>query len=285
MHTALKKRIIHSIEILPFGHDLYLRLAGSRLGITYRGVFDSCSQAQSAVPARVVTDYDIINEVKGEKLEQELPIIDKRVLDIDYPLLFWLFRLSKPAQRILELGGSIGQSFYSFEDYFPYPDNIQWVIAELPAAVDAGQKAAKQLQEARLSFIDSRHMDQELPADIFVTAGTLQYMDTTIPEVLGQLRELPEHVLIHNLPAHPSQDFWTLQNLEVCEVPYHIHSWGRIVSAMANAGYTLMDKWKNPRQIEIPYHLEKRVEFYYGFYFRKTRDGVTASVSRHEVPL
>ncbi|MFP3339777.1 hypothetical protein R0J91_17495, partial [Micrococcus sp. SIMBA_131] len=83
-------------------------------------------------------EYDVINQKKGEHLEEEIPLVDKRVLDIDYPLLFWLSRLIKPSDQILELGGSIGQGFYSFENYFPYPDGIGWTIAELQAAVEAG---------------------------------------------------------------------------------------------------------------------------------------------------
>lgn len=170
------------------------------------------------------------------------------------------------------MGGSIGQGFYSFENYFPYPDNIKWVIAELPAAVKTGLRVAQQRDEERLFFIDSGHIGREQPADIFITAGTLQYMDTTVTEMLGQLSQFPEHVLIHNLPAHASRDFWTLQNLEVCEVPYHIHSLTQLVSDMLDAGYTVMDRWKNPRRIEIPYYREKTVEHYYGFYFKKTND-------------
>lgn len=267
MNKALKNRIINSIELLPYGHDIYLHMARKRLGITYRGVYGSFREAQQQAISQLASEYDIINQNKGEHLEQEMPILDKRVLDIDYPLLFWLFRLMQPSQRLLELGGSIGQGFYSFENYFPYPDDLQWVIAELPAAVEAGRKIASQKAEARLGFIDSKDMAEQDAVDIFMTAGTLQYMNTNIAETVTQLQRLPQHVLVHNLPAHPTEDFWTLQYLEVCEVPYHISSFDNIINDMEKVGYRLVDRWKNPRRIEIPYHLEKAVEHYHGFYF------------------
>ena len=83
MNNALKKRIINSLELLPFGHDLYLQLARKRLGITYRGVFDSFEKAQNQSVSSLANEYDVINQKKGEHLEDELPLIDKRVLDID----------------------------------------------------------------------------------------------------------------------------------------------------------------------------------------------------------
>jgi len=271
VHKALKNRIINLIELLPFGHDIYLQMAKKRLGITYRGVFDSFSEAHARATNQIATDYDVINTEKGKNLDQELPTIEKKVLDTDYPLLFWLARLIEASHRILDLGGSIGQSFYSFENYFPYPDNIKWVVSELPGAVEIGQKVAKQRGEERLAFVDSNHMDLE-KADIFMTAGTIQYMDTTISEVLRQLSKPPVHVLIHNIPVHSSDDFWTLQNLKVCEVPYHIHSMAGIVSNLENTGYRLMDRWEQPRQIEIPYHPKNKVENYFGFYLKLIKD-------------
>lgn len=269
MNQALKRRIINSLELLPYGHDLYLQMARKRLGITYRGVYESFDQAQGAAESRLPSRYDVINEHKGEHLDQEIPIVDQRVLDIDYPLLFWLSRLMQPDQKIWELGGSLGQSFYSFERYFPYPDDIEWVIAELPAAVQAGQQIAAQRGEHRLRFRESGDTNVGYKADLFLTAGTLQYMEPGVVEVLASLDRLPTHVLIHNLPVHRTDEFWTLQYLDLCEVPYRIYSKESLVKGLESSGYELVDQWKNPRQIEIPYHPEKKVDGYCGFYFRK----------------
>lgn len=271
MNKAVKTRIINSIELLPFGHDLYLQLARKRLGISYRGVFSSYQQAHASAQTQLSPEYDVINKTKGKNLENELPVLDKRVLDIDYPLLFWLSQIMQPSDRILELGGSIGQGFYSFEKYFPYPDNIRWVIAELPAAVDAGFQISKQRSETRLEFVDSKQINTTDKADIFITAGTLQYMEPSAASIITTLKGLPAHVLIHNLPVHKTEKFWTLQYLEVCEVPYFINSLEGIVGEMETAGYQLIDTWKNPRNVEIPYHLDKCIKGYFGFYFRKLR--------------
>ena len=273
MHKALKKRIVNSLELLPYGHDLYLQLARKRLGITYRGVFQSCQEASANVESQTASQYDVINQKKGEHLDEELPALEHRVLDIDYPMLFWLSRVLKPNHTVLELGGSIGQGFYSFERYFPYPDGLQWTIAELPAAVAAGKRLASQRGETRLAFIDSARIEPEARANVFLTAGTLQYMDIPLPDILAAMGALPEHVLIHNLPAHQSRDFWTLQYLSVCEVPYHIVALDSLIKAVEAMGYELVDRWKHPRSIEIPYHEPNRVNHYHGLYFRRAVDG------------
>jgi putative methyltransferase (TIGR04325 family) len=106
------------------------------------------------------------------------------------------------------------------------------------------------------------------PVDIFMTAGTLQYMEATLPEILRSLKAIPENVLVHNLPLHSQIAFWTLQNLGVCEVPYKIHAQEEFKTAMENLGYELVASWTNPRQIEIPRHRTIRIEGYLGFYFR-----------------
>jgi putative methyltransferase (TIGR04325 family) len=273
MHKALKNRIVKSLGLLPYGHDLYLQLARKRLGITYRGVFNSCREAAAKVEPQTSSQYDVINQHKSEHLDDELPALEHRVLDIDYPMLFWLSRVLKPDDTVLELGGSIGQGFYSFERYFPYPGGIQWTIAELPAAVTAGERLAKRRGEARLGFIDSARITEGIEADVFLTAGTLQYMDIALPDILSAMASLPEHVIIHNLPAHPSRDFWTLQYLSVCEVPYHIIALDTLTGSLQALGYQLVDRWKHPRSIEIPYHAANRVEHYHGLYLHRTTNG------------
>lgn len=275
MHKSLKRRIIGGVEILPFGHDLYIQLARKRLGITYRHTFATGQQARDYARRLRSDSYDIINQHKGEHLDEEIPIIEQRVLDIDYPILFWLHRLLRPSDQIMELGGSIGQGFYSFEHYFPYPENIHWTIAELPAAVEAGRRIAEQRQETRLSFIDSDSPGTAEPPNLFLSAGTLQYIDSSVPDLLSQLSGRPEHLLIHNLPAHPTQDYWTLQYLGLCEVPYHIYSKDGLTRSIRDAGYELVDEWKHKRLVEIPYHSDMNVEHYYGFYFKKVDSQAT----------
>ena len=259
--------MINSVEILPYGRDLYLKLAGNRVGICYRGKFNSMSEAQAAVSEKKNSQYDIINSNKANNKERESSTLDNWFDDNNYPLLFWLSQVLSEGGRVLELGGSIGRFFYSIQNYIDLPTGISWTIAELPEAVALGQKLASERQESRLDFLDSKSISSAPPANIFLTAGTLQYMDLELPQILAELTELPSHVLSHNLPVHRNLSYITLQNLRVCEVPYRIYSRLRLESEMQQLGYSLKANWAHKREVEIPFHRDLQVDGYCGHYF------------------
>lgn len=267
--TVFKKKLLAFIELLPFGRDLYLLITRNRQAISYRGVFENLDQANSAVPPKRTPYYDIINANKAANREVEKQKLDDWFHDIDYPLLFWLSKLIRPNFSVLELGGSVGHFFYSIQNLSPCPAGVHWTIAELPEAVELGRKIAKERQEYRLSFIESKEIVFNEPADIFMTAGTLQYMNESLSKMLSGLSKQPVHVLVHNLPVHANKDFWTLQNLGICEVPYHIFSKPELINSMSKLDYDQIAQWVNPRELEIPFHRGKPIEGYLGFYFRK----------------
>lgn len=278
MNESIKRRIIGAIELLPYGQDLYLKLRKNSLGISYRGVFPSHEKARANIPNSQNKYYDIINKDKADNLERELKLLDNKDLSDDYPLMFWLSRILDKKMNILELGGNIGHAFYSFQQYMPYPESIQWTIAELEEAVTLGRKIAQDRNEKRLSFIESQNIAEAASADLFSTSGTLQYMEQSLTEIIKSLKASPEHILIHNLPTHRQRSYWTLQRLEYgnshnlrCELPYKIYSSSDLTTSLNQLGYTLVDKWNKKRQIKIPFHLDVKIEGYSGFYFKKRR--------------
>lgn len=268
MNATFKRKILAGFELLPFGRDMYLQLARNRLGISYRGIFDSYDDAKKTIPADTAGFYDIINKNKATNIETEKQGLDTRFQDMDYPVLYWLTKLMQKNSTVLELGGNIGHFFYTFEIFGPYPRDLQWIIAELREAVLLGRTLAEDRGETRLRFIESDEIAKAGHSDIFLTAGTLQYMEASLVQVLHKLQTLPQHVIVHNLPSHRDRSYWTLQNLEVCEVPYRIYSSEELVREMEKLGYGLEANWKYDRRVDIPYHLELQVEGYLGYYFR-----------------
>ncbi len=269
MKSSIKNAIEKIADILPFGRDVFLVVMKKRLGISYRGKFDNFQQAQFAIPDTATKEYDVINKKKAANEAQELERLDNWFHDIDYPLLFWLSKLVTPKIHVLELGGSVGHFFYTSEHYHQYPDDVLWTIAELPEAAKLGTKIAQHRNEHRLRFIDSDLIHTSPASQIFITAGTLQYMNISLPELLRNLPDLPAHVLIHNLPCHSNEAFWTLQDLGICEVPYYIYSAQTLENAMSQLGYSVKAEWKNPRFVEIPFHRHLMIDGYLGFYFQR----------------
>ncbi len=257
------------VELFPMGKDLALVLAGRRRSLSFRGLYQSGEEARRHVPPRKVSEYDIVNKNKAAKEEIEEAALDTWFHDEDYPLLFWLSRVIGTGTAVLELGGSVGHFFYSIQRYLELPLGLTWTIAELPEAVRLGLKLAGDRGESRLRFVDSSALAGAEPAPVFLSAGTLQYMGQTLPQILKSLRQLPDDVLIHKLPAHKDREYWTLQNLRVCEVPYRIHSRARLLASMEALGYELVASWRKPRTVDIPFHLDLAIEGYLGFFFRK----------------
>ena len=265
---SFKNRLRGLIELLPYGVDLRLWLGRKRLGITYRGVFESHSEAMGSVSSSN-NQYDLINREKALHEKEERQSLDRPIPDFDYPLLFWLSRLLKPAGSVLDLGGSVGHFFYRSQQYFQHPPGIRWTIAELPAAVELGRRFAVEQKASGLSFFDSAQSPPWPTADILMTAGTLQYMEDSIEDVLAGFESKPAHILVNSLPMHPIYDFWTLQDLGACEVPYHIVSESVWLAGMERHGYRLVDRWTQPRKIQIPFYEKNSTESYTGFVFER----------------
>lgn len=270
LRSTIKQRIKEALFLLPYGRDIYLFIWRKRIGISYRGVFQSFDSAYKAITDKKANNYDVINKNKTKQIEQERKGLEKRFLDEDYPVLFWVTKYLKKNSVVVELGGNIGHSFYSFEKFGTYPEGIKWYIAELPEAVKLGETLAREKRENRLIFVDSRHIGETEAADIFFTAGTLQYMKHDLQEILLSLPKLPKYLIVHNLPSNTHQSYWTIQYLDICEVPYRISSTKHLTQSMLELGYEIADHWKKQRQVEIPFHRDLQVEGYLGYCFKLT---------------
>lgn len=269
MISAFKKRISLAIEMLPYGRDIFLWLSRSRSSMSYRGCFDTREEAEQAISDARHSEYDVINKKKAANIVEEEAKLDTYFKDTDYPLFFCLTRCLKAGTQVLELGGSLGHFYYACQRFKMLPEQTCWTVAELPEAVSLGASIGLKRGENALSFVDSSRMSEVAPATLFLTAGTLQYMEASLGEILGDLSQQPEHVLVHHLPVHKTKSFWTLQKLSLCEVPYRIYGHQALMSDMQQLGYSLVSKWHYPRAIEIPFQRnETAIEGYLGFYFK-----------------
>jgi len=265
---ALKSKIKLLIESLPYGRDLFLITFRNRLSIRYRGVYLSFKQASKSIP-NVEQDYDNAYRKKREYKEQGKKVIDSKFRNHDYPLLFWLSRSLTDTTGVLELGGSLGHLYYSIKNLIDFPEKMKWQIAELPEAVSLGAELANERNEKQLTFIDSSQIENSTPANVFISSGAIQYMTVSLVEILSSLPTMPEHVIIHDLPVHSKQSFWTTQRLEYCRVPYHVYSLNKFIEDFDNLGFELIAQWNWLRPMEIPFHKAFSLNHLQGFYFKK----------------
>jgi putative methyltransferase (TIGR04325 family) len=116
----------------------------------------------------------------------------------DYPMMFWLERALEKDTRVVDLGGSVGVSWYAFKPFISFPAGLQWQVCELENVLPIGRRIAQDRGESALSFTsDFGSIDG---ASVLFTAGAIQYIDTTLAQLLAGLKSPPMHLLINRLP-------------------------------------------------------------------------------------
>ncbi len=230
----------------------------------YRGVYSSFAEALASVPATRLAGYD--NPGSADLYRERT----HRVFINDYPVMFWLSRLFESgSSTVFDLGGHIGLAYYAYQRYLCYPDAIGWCVLDVPAVNAAGAEWSKE-HDARqcLTFTDTPSSANGV--DIFFAAGSLQYLDYTLADLLGSLQQLPSYLLLNSVPIHTSASYFTVQNMGTACCPYRITAEREFVGGLKKLGYVMHDRWENQlRSCTIPGHPDRSLDRYFGFYFSR----------------
>lgn len=240
-----------------------------RHGNLYYGVFNSHAEAQAQADTLSSTHLPNTYDVAEASRMYRSQLL--RVRSCDYAAMFWLERmLASGARRIFDLGGHIGLAYYGFGRFLELPDDLDWCVHDVPQVMEAGRQwAHRHDPRGRLRF--ATEVLQADGCDLLISSGALQYLDYSLPELLQRLQRKPAHVLFNLTPMHPSQRYFTLQNLGIAVCPYRIESIEWLVAEMQNLGYAVRDRWDlHERQLRIPFEPRHTIDRYYGFYFRRT---------------
>ena len=226
-----------------------------------RGVYATWEDARSAIPNDRKMGYD-----HPEMTSLYMEYLDK-VRPSDYPVLFWMKSAIGEVSQVFDLGGNLGLAFYSFKKYLDYPDDLQWTVCDLPEIIGLGSKLAKDRNAERLKFTQA-YEDAD-GAGIFLTAGTLSFMETDLGTILSQLQVKPRHLLINRAPLYDGETFYTLRYLPPIMAVYRVFNKTQFIDSILVNGYRLVDEWKIPDgTLVIPFRPDKAVKAYTGLYFR-----------------
>jgi len=252
----------------------------SRLGAC-RGVFPTRHDAELVAASLGPVGYNektaIGPEIKGEPSDMR-----KR----DYPVLFWLSRALAEDCKILDLGGSAGTEYFTYRQFLQFPERVIWMVCELPQVVEFGRSLANAVDAPELAF--TTKIEDGAGADIFLSCGVLQYLEQDLATCLRRLQPLPPRVLVNRIPLHEGETFFTIQSLLGTVVPYRIQNRQELVDSMIELDYQLVDCWSEKREVVIPFHPERSVDEFYGFYFASSEVASKdrnwdAIVTAHEV--
>jgi putative methyltransferase (TIGR04325 family) len=244
------------------GHIYEQHFAEAEHENLFRGVYASFAEAEQSAPRTKPIGYD--HPGPAAMYRERLG----RVYPSCYPVLYWLQTLMPATRRVFDFGGHVGVHFHAYRKYLAYPPGLRWTVCDVASVVRAGEELARERPSSGLEF--TTRFEAADGADVFLASGSLQYVETPLPERLSALASPPQHLILNLFPLHEERSFVTLQNIGSAFCPYAIFRRSELVLAIRDAGYELVDAWLNPEKAcPIPAHPEHSVHAYSGFYFRR----------------
>ncbi len=255
---------IYDYPFFRWSHDppAILRLLGVKIGQAdrFRGVFPDYKSAVAALPPNQPKGFD--SEVAPDYWLNNF----SHFRNEDYPVLLWLEKILRPADTLFDLGGGFGQTFYAYQKYLKFPSGLRWCVCDVAAFTRYGERTAQE-RGCSESLAFTNEWNDADGSTIYLTNGTLQYLEPNLPEILSHLKKKPLHVLVNRVPAHYGEAFYTIQSGHVAYCPYKVMNAGKLVRSMGDLGYKLIDEWYYPRSLRVPMHPRHSIPSYLGFYF------------------
>ena len=267
LQSSVVKAIIEGAgERVPvfrrFAERLYERRFArvTRFARGFCGVYPDFAAAAAAAPKGKPVGYD--NSGGATLMEPSGPLWLS-----DYPVLFWLEKTLAEDPVILDIGGYVGISYYSFRKHLCYPGDLRWVIQDVQAVVDAGAEIARCQSSRGLEF--RTVLGPGLKAHTVLALGALQFIEEPFAVQLSRLDSLPRHLIINKTPLSDKSAYATLQDLGPAACPYWVFNRSEFIGSLEKLGYQLMDEWRNAEfSCKIPFHRDHSVPQYSGLYFR-----------------
>jgi putative methyltransferase (TIGR04325 family) len=225
----------------------------------FRGVYTSFAEAEASLPngERVGYDHDEMGSMYRLRLD--------RACESDYGPLFWLRGIVDSGTHFFDFGGHVGVSYYGWQQYLRYPPGMRWTVYEVPAIVRAGRELAAHRPSEGLQFTSDLADGRD--CNVFLAAGSLQYVDLSLGEILEKVGTRPPHMVLSKLPLYDGETFVTVQSTGRAFHPYRIFNRGEFLAAVKALGYRVVDEWQNREQhCEIPFTRGRDIEAYSGFY-------------------
>ena len=245
-------------KVLRAAYEGYFESVGGHQRV-FRGLYPDFASAAADAPPGKQVGYD--GDATATRHAHERHFL----FPSDYAVLFWLSRLICGATLLFDLGGDVGARYLAFRKYLTYPENLTWLVNDIPAVVALGRTIAEQEAAVHLKFTTNYARLGE--ADILLASGVLQVLEDW-NGFLHRAPNLPRHLLINRTPVGDQPNAVTLSSIGTAFIPYRIFNRRSFVAAFTNIGYRLVDEWRTPESsCWIPNHASHSLDSYSGFYF------------------
>ena len=143
---------------------------------------------------------------------------------------------------------------------------MRWLVYDMPKIVKVGAELARERPSEGLEFTSD--VRDARGCNIFLAAGSMQYADTSLTELLHQVGTLPRHLIVNKMPMYDGESFVTVQSTGRAFHAYRIYNRAAFVAEAAALGYRVVDDWCNREQhCEIPFTRGRDIDAYSGYYF------------------
>ncbi|MBC7978246.1 MAG: methyltransferase, TIGR04325 family [Myxococcales bacterium] len=262
----LSKRVSRNAWRLPVvGRVLeldYERAFARRPRNCFRGVYASFSEAEASIPPneRVGYDHEDLAGLYRHRME--------KANQSDYAVLFWLKGILDSHSFVFDFGGHVGVSYHGWRNYLDYPQGMRWMVQDVPAIVKVGAELARERPSEGLEF--TSEVADARGCSVFLAAGSLQYVDESLPALLARTAALPRHLIVNKMPMYDGESFVTVQSTGRAFHPYRIYNRAAFVAEVTALGYRVVDDWANREQhCEIPFTRDRDIDAYSGYYFMR----------------
>lgn len=233
---------------------------------TFKGFYKDFQEAKSKLPTNIKKGYNNLDS--ANRLLDWVEESKKQIFEHEYPPFFWLNNIlsnyNKTNIKIFDFGGAYGWHFFKISKY-AQNDNFIWTVCDVEEIV----KIAKdKFENDRLKF--TTNFEEANASDIFFSSGAIQYVeDFSLSLFLSKLPIKPKHILLSRLPMQDSvKQFVTLQNASSSFNPQYVFNRKDFISSLEDIGYELIDTWRGYDGCYIPFHRNKSIRYYTGFYFK-----------------
>jgi putative methyltransferase (TIGR04325 family) len=192
----------------------------------------------------------------------------------DYAVMFHLERMLPEVKRLMDLGGNIGNLYYSYSRYLKMPAEFRWVVVESPPVVEAGIQLTKERGEQRLQFVTSlkdaraQELDRET---VLLVSGALHYFEQPLGDMLAEAEIAPTYVIVNRSPVLPAGSVIGIQDGGTYVTTARILDRRVLIASMQEKGYRVMDEWVAAElNMRLPLRPRSSVESYSGFLFART---------------
>lgn len=235
-------------------HTLFLFLVG------YRCTFSSFAEALACSARYIQAGHEHADDIAFHASMAHI------LRESDFPVLYYLSPLVSQFRRVFDLGGNVGNVFYSYQLELTFPEDLLWIVFDLPAKKVYGERLAIERNEYRIQFTDT--FSSASGADLFLASGSLHYFERPLDQMLSELAELPRFVVINRSPFSSGDDLITIQDAGSYLVACRIASRRKFIEGMQKIGYTLRAAWPvYERRLWVPLWPDLSSDYYSGFFF------------------